>query len=379
MAALEVDGRAVDELLRRPSSGWAGRWTTGRRLIERPRVGRGEPDFDVALRPRSLAEFVGQERMKEQLGLLIEGARARGEPVDHLLFSGPPGLGKTTLGADRGARDGRRVPADVGAGARPTERPGRDPHQPRGGRRLVRGRDPPDAADGRGGPVSGARGLQARRRARQGADGAEHPTGAAAVHSDRGDHASGSDHLAASRAVRVLATPGLLLGGRPWADRPTLGRDPGARGSTRRAPTRSPGDREARLGSRTGCSAASGTSPRSATMAPITGDVARAGLELFEVDEEGLDQLDHAVLRRGRREVRRAALLACRPSRRRVGEEPDTIEDVVRALPDAAWVPQANATGAGRHRAGAPPPGYQRARHAPALGAPSGVGRPVGR
>ena len=52
---------------------------------------------DVALRPRQLEEFVGQERLKEQLALLIEGARVRGEPVDHILFAGPPGLGKTTL------------------------------------------------------------------------------------------------------------------------------------------------------------------------------------------------------------------------------------------------------------------------------------------
>ncbi|HEX2026145.1 MAG TPA: Holliday junction branch migration DNA helicase RuvB [Actinomycetota bacterium] len=54
-------------------------------------------DFDAALRPRWLKEFVGQERVKEQLALLIQGARERGEPLDHLLFSGPPGLGKTTL------------------------------------------------------------------------------------------------------------------------------------------------------------------------------------------------------------------------------------------------------------------------------------------
>jgi holliday junction DNA helicase RuvB len=54
-------------------------------------------EFDAALRPRWLQEFVGQDRVKEQLGLLIQGAREREEPLDHLLFSGPPGLGKTTL------------------------------------------------------------------------------------------------------------------------------------------------------------------------------------------------------------------------------------------------------------------------------------------
>jgi len=66
------------------------------RVVE-PVVLEDEREFDAALRPRNLEEFVGQERIKEQLGLLIEGARAREEPVDHLLFSGPPGLGKTTL------------------------------------------------------------------------------------------------------------------------------------------------------------------------------------------------------------------------------------------------------------------------------------------
>jgi Holliday junction DNA helicase RuvB len=56
-----------------------------------------DAEFDAALRPRWLAEFVGQSRVKEQLSLLIQGARERNEPLDHLLFSGPPGLGKTTL------------------------------------------------------------------------------------------------------------------------------------------------------------------------------------------------------------------------------------------------------------------------------------------
>lgn len=56
-----------------------------------------DQELDAALRPRWLSEFVGQERVKEQLALLIEGARSREEPLDHVLFSGPPGLGKTTL------------------------------------------------------------------------------------------------------------------------------------------------------------------------------------------------------------------------------------------------------------------------------------------
>jgi Holliday junction DNA helicase RuvB len=57
----------------------------------------GDVELDVSLRPRRLVDFVGQPRLREQLMLVIEGARARGGPVDHLLFSGPPGLGKTSL------------------------------------------------------------------------------------------------------------------------------------------------------------------------------------------------------------------------------------------------------------------------------------------
>ncbi len=54
-------------------------------------------ELDFSLRPRSLAEFVGQERIKKVLGMSIEAARKRGEVLDHVLFSGPPGLGKTSL------------------------------------------------------------------------------------------------------------------------------------------------------------------------------------------------------------------------------------------------------------------------------------------
>ncbi len=69
---------------------------TEERLVD-PAYAEEDLSVDVALRPRRLDEFVGQDRMKEQLQLLLDGAAARGEPVDHVLFSGPPGLGKTTL------------------------------------------------------------------------------------------------------------------------------------------------------------------------------------------------------------------------------------------------------------------------------------------
>jgi Holliday junction DNA helicase RuvB len=53
--------------------------------------------LDLSLRPRSLGDFVGQERLKKILGMSIEAARMRKEVMDHVLFSGPPGLGKTSL------------------------------------------------------------------------------------------------------------------------------------------------------------------------------------------------------------------------------------------------------------------------------------------
>jgi Holliday junction DNA helicase RuvB len=52
---------------------------------------------DLTLRPRRLSEMIGQDRVRENLAILIQAARARGESVEHVLFYGPPGLGKTTL------------------------------------------------------------------------------------------------------------------------------------------------------------------------------------------------------------------------------------------------------------------------------------------
>jgi Holliday junction DNA helicase RuvB len=57
----------------------------------------GEEELELSLRPRALADFVGQDRVKEQLAIALDAAKGRGEALDHVLLAGPPGLGKTSL------------------------------------------------------------------------------------------------------------------------------------------------------------------------------------------------------------------------------------------------------------------------------------------
>src|SRR6202011_997817 len=65
--------------------------------IASPSPLESERQFEAALRPRALADFTGQPRLKENLQIAIDAARKRGEAMDHVLLYGPPGLGKTTL------------------------------------------------------------------------------------------------------------------------------------------------------------------------------------------------------------------------------------------------------------------------------------------
>jgi Holliday junction DNA helicase RuvB len=297
------------------------------RLIEAAVVDPEDREFDVALRPTSLADFVGQDRVKEQLQLLVDGARRRGEPVDHLLFSGPPGLGKTTLA--------QIVANAMGAGFQPTSGPALD--RPSDLAAILTNLEDGDVLF-----------VDEVHRMPRPVEEVLYPAledFVLDVVLGKGPTAR-SIRLELPRFTLVAATtrPGRIT--LPLRERfgfsPRLDYYPV--GDLARIVGRSAGILEVRLDEHgaTEIARRSRGTPRIANRllrrvrdfaevrhdGGIDGEVARAGLEVFEVDEEGLDRLDHAILqaivqRFGGGPVGLSTLAAS------VGEEPDTVEDVV--------------------------------------------------
>ena len=85
------------------------------RIVSPESTGPEEEGFSLSLRPRRLGEVIGQRDLKEKLSIAVQAAKARGEPLEHILFHGPPGLGKTTLA--------HVVAAEMGAGIKTTSGP----------------------------------------------------------------------------------------------------------------------------------------------------------------------------------------------------------------------------------------------------------------
>jgi Holliday junction DNA helicase RuvB len=94
---------------------------TKKNLVVDPAADEEEESYEVSLRPKALSEFIGQEKIKNNLSIFIEAAKKRGEALDHALLYGPPGLGKTTLAYIMG----KELGVDVKVTSGPViERPG---------------------------------------------------------------------------------------------------------------------------------------------------------------------------------------------------------------------------------------------------------------
>jgi Holliday junction DNA helicase RuvB len=284
-------------------------------------------EFDVALRPRTLEEFVGQDRVKEQLTLLLDGASQRGEPVDHLLFSGPPGLGKTTLA--------QIVASEMGAGFQPTSGPALERPSDLAAiltnlgegdvlfvdeiHRMPRAVEEVlypaledftlDVVLGKG-PTARSIRLDLPRFTLVGAT--TRPGRITLPLRERFGFAPRLDYYGAEDLARIVLRSAAILGLPIEAEAADeIARR--SRGTPRIANRLLRRVRDVAEVRHDGS---------------ITGAIARDGLAMFEVDEQGLDRLDHAVLRCviekfGGGPVGLTTLAAA------VGEEPDTVEDVV--------------------------------------------------
>ena len=91
---LDIEGMVFDAAR---DGGASAHGVDGRSRAVAPTFTEDDLGLDFSLRPKRLEDYLGQTKVKESLGIMIDAARARGDVADHILFSGPPGLGKTTL------------------------------------------------------------------------------------------------------------------------------------------------------------------------------------------------------------------------------------------------------------------------------------------
>ena len=89
--------------------------------ITQSNAGTTEEKQEITLRPQKLEDFIGQRTVKDNLKVFIEAAKLRGEPLDHVLFYGPPGLGKTTLAGIIANELGVDIKITSGPGGYPDE------------------------------------------------------------------------------------------------------------------------------------------------------------------------------------------------------------------------------------------------------------------
>ena len=300
--------------------------------------------------------------------LVLESALRRGRPPDHVLLCGPPGLGKTTIAMI--------IAAELGAPLRITSGPAIE----RAGdlaavlstlsegevlfideiHRMARPAEEMlylamedfrvDVVVGKG---PGATAI---------------PLDIAPFTLVGATTRAGLLPGAAARPVRLHRPPGLLRRRRARDHRAQRSAGLlGVEAARRRAPPRSPGARAARRGSPTGCCAGCATTPRSAADGVISRDIARAALELYEVDEEGLDRLDRGVLDALMPAVRRRPGRAVHPGRGRGRGDGDR-RGRGRAVPGPV-----RAAGQDPARPGGHPGGLGASRPHPARAAGAGV------
>jgi len=300
---------------------------TSRAEITTPEVLVEESVVELKLRPQRLAEFIGQAKLKDSLQISIEAALGRREPLDHTLFHGPPGLGKTTLA--------ELIARELGVNIHTTSGPALD--RPGDLASILTLLDDGDVLF-----------VDEIHRMPRTVEEVLYP----ALEDFNLDVVLGKGPTA--RSIRLELPRFTLIGATTRPGRITLplrerfGFSPRldyypvddlgkiVRRSAGIVGVQTDADGADEIAKR------SRGTPRIANRllrrvrdfaevrhdGAITGDLARAGLELFEVDELGLDRLDHSVLRMivdkfGGGPVGLSTLAAA------VGEEPDTVEDVV--------------------------------------------------